>query len=267
MRIKVGRFLLRLAETEEDLRAAQRLRYAVFVEELGAETSPENHAARLEGDAYDSFCEHLILIDEEAPPEDPLDKVVGVYRLLRGSAARKGPGFYSANEFDLSPLDSYPRETLEMGRSCVAKPYRGGSAMQLLWMGLAQYIDMHGIGLLTGSASFHGSDPQAVAGPLSYLHQRKLAPPELRPRAWARHFTPMDILPPDQVDPVAAVKAMPTLIKGYLRAGGLVGDGAYVDHAFNTVDVCFVVETSQIANRYRNFYSRQTPEHLDRLLG
>lgn len=267
MRIKVGRFLLRLAESEEDVRAAQRLRYAVFVEELGAKTSEEGRAARLEIDAYDPFCEHLILIDEEAHPEDPLDKVVGVYRLLRGSEARKGPGFYSANEYDLSVLDSYPREVLEMGRSCVAAAYRGGSAMQLLWIGLSQYIDLHGVGLIAGCASFHGSDPLLLAEPLSYLHQRKLAPPELRPRAWERHYVSMDLLPPEKVDAAAAVKAMPTLIKGYLRTGGLVGDGAYVDRDFNTVDVCFVVETSQMANRYRNFYARQTPEHLDRLLG
>ena len=267
MRIKAGRFLVRLAESDEDLRAAQRLRYTVFVEELGAAASPEAQAARLEADDFDPWCDHLIILDEEAEPVDPLDKVVGVYRLLRGAQARKGPGFYSASEFDLSPLESYPRELLEMGRSCVAKAYRGGSAMQLLWMGLAQYIDEHDIGLLFGCASFHGEDPQAIAEPLSYLHQRKLAPPELRPKAWARHYVSMDLLPPERIDAAAAVKAMPTLIKGYLRAGGLAGDGAYVDRGFNTVDVCFVVETSQIANRYRNFYSRQTPEHLDRLLG
>lgn len=266
MNISAGRFTVRLAESAEDVLAAQRLRYRVFVEEMGADATPEQHAARRETDRFDEVCDHLILFDTETEIADPLDRVVGVYRLLRGSVARQGSGFYTASEYDLGPIEKYPSETLELGRSCVELGYRGGSAMQLLWMGLAQYIYEYKLKLLFGCASFPGTDMQALAKPLSYLHHNHLAPEHLRPRVLEPHYQSMDLLPADAVTRAEAMRAMPALIKGYLRLNGFVGDGAFIDRDFNTVDVCLVMETDRIAARYHQFYAGKEPEELDGVL-
>ncbi len=267
MDIAAGRFRARLAETEQDVHAAQRLRYRVFVEEMGAQAGEAERAARREMDAFDAFCDHLILEDDSRVTDDPLDRVVGVYRLLRRSVARANGGFYTATEFDLSRLEAYPAETLELGRSCVDAKYRGGSAMQLLWMALAQYIDAHDLGLLFGCASFHGTEMAPLAVPLAYLHHNHLAPEDLRARVLPEHYNGLDLLPGEAVDRREAMRAIPALIKGYLRLGGFVGDGAYIDRDFNTVDVCLIMETSRIADRYRKFYTGKTSPAMERILG
>ena len=267
MLVAAGRFRARLADSEQDIEAAQRLRYRVFVEEMGAKASPADRAARRETDAFDAFCDHLILEDESRETRDPRDRVVGVYRLLRGSVARANGGFYTATEFDLAPLENHSSETLELGRSCVDAAYRGGAAMQLLWMALAQYIDLHELGLLFGCASFHGTEMAPLAMPLAYLHHHHLAPEALRARVLPEHYNSLDLLPEEALDRRAAMRAIPALIKGYLRLNGFVGEGAYIDRAFNTVDVCLIMETSRIAERYRKFYSGKTSSAMERVLG
>ena len=268
MRIDAGRFTVRLAETEDDVAAAQRLRYRVFVEEMGATPSPEDAAIRRERDRFDDFFDHLLLIDNNATPEDPMDGVAGVYRLLRGKVAReKGCGFYGDSEYDLTKIRDYPRETVELGRSCVGLDYRGGSAMHLLWTGLGHYVTMHKIEIMFGVASFHGDDPKALALPLSYLHHNHLAPEDLRVRTRDEFFEPMDLIPSEEISKAAAMKEIPTLIKAYIRLGGFVGEGAYVDHDFNTVDVCLLMDTSRMVNRYRDFYQRESRGATARILG
>lgn len=248
-----NRFQVRLAENPSEVRAAQRLRYKVFVEELGAQASPEEHAARLEIDAFDPYFEHLLLIDTAATG-DPLDRVVGVYRLMRGATATKGIGFYGATEYDLSKLQSQDREVLELGRSCIAKDHRGGLGMHKLWDGLGNYVIKHDIGVLFGVASFHNANPEPIAEALSYLHHNHLAPPELRVRA--TQFTAMDRIAGAQIDKARALRQMPSLIKAYIRLGGYVGDGAFVDHDFNTVDVCLLMDTRKMVQKYHKFYTR-----------
>ena len=267
MRIEAGRFTVRLAETEEDVAAAQRLRYRVFVEEMGAAATAEDAALRRERDRFDQFFDHLILIDEEAEHDDPLDYVAGVYRLLRGAVAKEGCGFYGETEYDLTKIKTYPRETVELGRSCVGLDYRGGAAMHLLWTGLGQYVAMHNIEIMFGVASFHGADPEPLAAPLSYLHHNHLAPEDLRVRTRPEHFVPMDLVPEDQIVRAEAMKQIPALIKAYIRLGGFVGEGAYVDHDFNTVDVCLLMDTSRMVNRYRDFYQRESRGATTRILG
>lgn len=257
--ITAGRFTLRLADSEADIAAAQRLRYRVFVEEMGAQASDEEHELRRERDEYDTVCDHLLLFDTFTHIEDPLDQVVGVYRLLLGDRAmgESGPGFYSATEYDLSVFDAYPGRVVELGRSCVAEKYRGGAAMQLLWMGLGQYITNLDIKLLFGCASFHGTNLEPMAHSLSHLHHNHLAPDELRPRTLDPYYESLDLMPATEVDTLKAMRGMPTLIKAYLRLGGMIGDGAYIDHEFRTVDVCVITETDQIAERYKSFYARK----------
>jgi putative hemolysin len=246
---------LRLATTEADLLSAQRLRYRVFVEELGGDGALVDHAQRLERDRFDPFFDHLVLVDDRRDA-DALDQVIGVYRVMRGDQALAGEGFYSAGEYDLSPLEASGRRLLELGRSCVHPDYRGGSAMLHLWTGLADYVRDHGIEILFGVASFPGTDTAALAQPLSYLHSNHLAPPALRVHAKEPNRARMDLLPREAIDRRAAMKQTPALIKAYLRLGGFVGEGAWVDHAFRTTDVCLVMDTARMNERQRDLYAR-----------
>lgn len=248
-------FTLRLAADDRDLRAAQRLRYEVFVAELGGDGPEVDHQARLERDTYDPHYDHLLLIDTRRDAA-ALDDVVGVYRLLSGDRAEAAGGFYCAGEYDLAPLIASGRKLLELGRSCVHRDYRGSTAMFHLWNGLADYVALHGIEVLFGVASFHGTDVQALAQPLSYLHYNHLAPEDLRVRALPEHYTAMDLLPEAEVDRRAAMVETPALIKAYLRLGGFVGEGAFVDHAFNTTDVCLLMDTVRMSERHRTYYNR-----------
>ncbi len=245
------RFEARLASSEDEVRAAQRLRYAVFVEELGGDGALVDHDARIECDAFDPYCEHLLLFDKADG-----DEVVGVYRLMTGAGAARGIGFYSAGEYDLGPLLGSGRSLLELGRSCLHANYRGSAGMFHLWNALAEFVISRGIEVLFGVASFHGTDVEALAQPLSYLHYHHLAPPGLRVRVLPQHFQRMDLLPPEAVDRKAAMTASPALIKAYLRLGGFVGEGAFVDRAFNTTDVCLVMDTAQMNARHRDFYTK-----------
>lgn len=256
MQIDLSRYRVKLAETEAERLGAQRLRYRVFVEEMGARATPEQHAARREWDAFDPHFDHLVLIDEAPGVEDPLDRVVGVYRLMRRTAAQAGIGFYGAGEYDLGPIETAPRDCVELGRSCVATGHRGGPALHLLWSGLADYVLTRDIEILFGVASFPGTDPAPLAEPLAWLHHNHLAPPELRVRARAEHFLAMDALPAEAIDAGRALRAIPPLIKAYLRLGGFVGEGAYIDHGFNTIDVCLVMDTGRMQARHRAFYER-----------
>lgn len=255
MRANAPPFALRLATSPKDIAAAERLRYRVFVEELGGDGPLVDHEARRETDEYDAFFDHMILVD---PARDPatLDHVVGVYRLLRDDMAARMGQFYSEDEYDLTVLRVAGRRLLELGRSCVDPAYRGGSAMVHLWGGLARYVREHGSEVLFGVASFHGTDAGALAAPLSVLHHRHLAPESLRVRARAAQYQPMNLMAEADIDRPAAMRATPALIKAYLRLGGFVGDGAFVDHAFNTTDVCLVMDTALMNRRQSALYTQ-----------
>ena len=241
---------VRLATDPADLEAAHRLRYTVFVEELGGDGPMVDHARRLERDAFDPIFDHLVLVDDRRD-RAARDHVVGVYRLGRGLSGR----FYTDDEFDLRALRGSGRRLLELGRSCVHRDYRGGSATHRLWAGVATYVRRHGVEILFGVASFHGTDADAIAGPLSLLHHGHLAPPSLRVRARPDAFVRMNRLPMRRVDRLASIRAIPSLIKGYLRLGGMVGEGAYLDRAFNTIDVCLVMDTARMSERHRVIYA------------
>jgi len=244
-----------LATSEADLRAAERLRYQVFVEELGGDGDLVDHAGRLERDRFDPFFEHLVLVDDRRD-KSALDHVVGVYRMMSDERADAAGQFYSEDEYDLSVLKSSGRRLLELGRSCVHAEYRGGLGMFQLWNGLAAYVLDRGIEILFGVASFHGTDPASLAHPLSYLHHQHLAPPDLRVRAIGETAQPMDLLPPEAVDRRAAMMGIPSLIKAYLRLGGVVGEGAFIDRPFNTTDVCLVMDTARMNEKSRAIYAR-----------
>jgi L-ornithine Nalpha-acyltransferase len=253
--IKSGPLQVRLAETAADIDAVQALRYRIFYESLGARPLPEMLRRRRDFDRFDNDCDHLLVLDHgNGRGSNP---VVGTYRLLRRAAARRLGGFYSADEYDIAPLVAHEGEILELGRSCVDAAYRQRPAMQLLWNGIAAYVFHYDITLLFGCASLPGTDPDMLATPLSYLHYYHLAPSALRPRALSERYVDMRRLSFGAIDPGRALSALPPLIKGYLRLGGFIGDGAVIDEQFNTTDVCILVKTDLVTAKYSRHYERR----------
>jgi putative hemolysin len=253
--LRLGNLGVRLVETPDEVDAAQALRYRIFYEELGAHPDAATAASRRDADAYDAAADHLLVLDHDLG--EGAAAVVGTYRLIRRPAAAKVGRFYSSSEYDISPLEALPGEILELGRSCVGEGHRTRGTLQLLWQGIAAYVFHHRIEVMFGCASLHGTDPDALAEPLTYLHANHLAPPDLRPRALPDLYVPMRRMDPGEVDAKRVLAEMPPLVKGYLRLGGYVGDGAVVDHQFNTTDVCVVVKTDQVTAKYYKHYERK----------
>jgi putative hemolysin len=246
---------VRMANNAIEIDAAQALRYRIFYDEMGAIPSPRNRKAARDTDPYDEIFDHLIVVDlEQSRIEAPC--VVGAYRLLRGVVANEGAGFYSEGEFDLSQLLTRPGEIMELGRSCIDTAYRKRGAMQLLWRGVADYIFRHDVDIMFGCGSLHGVDPIEARCVLSYLHHYHGAPSHLRSKALAHRHVDMNALQKDAIDPDAIQAELPPLLKGYLRLGAYVGEGAVIDHQFNTIDVCVVLETHKVTAKYLQHFSR-----------
>ena len=255
-----GPLQVRLAASDEDIDAVQALRYRIFYETMGARASSAMARRRRDSDPFDAICDHLMVLDHTRG--SGADAVVGTYRLIRREAARRCGRFYSAAEYDISRIVTYQGQILELGRSCVDPAYRARAVMPLLWSGIAAYVFHHDIELMFGCASLPGIDPHRLAVPLSYLYHHHLAPPELRTRALPERYVDMRRLDPGSFDPERSLSVLPPLIKGYLRLGGFVGDGAVIDYQFNTTDVCIVVKTDLVAQKYSRHYERQSKDAL-----
>ncbi len=251
-----GNLGVRVAVSATDLDAVQALRFRVFYREMGAHADARTADASRDRDAFDQVADHLLVVDH-ALGSGP-QAVVGTYRLIRREAAARIGRFYSADEYDISMLTAYPGRILELGRSCVDADYRGRAAMQLLWRGIAAYVFHYRIDLMFGCASLPGTDPDALAPELTYLSTYHLAPPDLRPRAVPDRYVQMRRMPPEALDPRRVLAQLPPLIKGYLRLGGFVGDGAVIDRQFNTTDVAVVVKTDLVSGKYYRHYERES---------
>jgi putative hemolysin len=258
--IRAGALGVRIAASSDELDALQALRYRVFYEEMGARSDPGTASTGRDQDAFDAVADHLVVVDHSIG--SGAEGIVGTYRLIRREAAASLGGFYSAHEYDIHRIETFSGEILELGRSCVAAAYRGRSAMQLLWRGIAAYVFSHRIDLMFGCASLHGTDPDALASELTYLYHNHLAPPALRPTALPDRYVDMRRANPDAIDPRRALAQLPPLVKGYLRLGGFVGDGAVIDRQFNTTDVAIVVKTDLVTDKYYRHYERQLREAL-----
>jgi len=250
--VQVASLELRVAESAAEIEAAQSLRYRVFYEELNAKPTPEMSALRRDFDSFDPYCDHLIIIDRDKG--QGAAGIIATYRLMRREQARQRGQFYSIDEYDISPLVNYRGGILELGRSCVDPAYRTKAAMNLMWKGIADYILHYKIGVLFGCASFPGTDPQEHKAALSYLYHRHLAPAEYRPRALPGRYVSMNMMPFAEINEKRAFMSLPPLIKGYLRLGGFVGDGAVVDPQFGTVDVSVIVVHDLITDKYFKHY-------------
>jgi len=247
---------VRLAGNNSDVDAAQALRYRIFYDEMGARPTPRCRNMARDFDPYDEICDHLLVIDKEQGDEqNPC--VVGTYRLLRSSVANVSAGFYSEGEFDLRALLMHPGEIMELGRSCIDAPYRSRGAMQLLWRGIAGYVVEHDIQVMFGCGSLHGTDLEEAKRTLAYLHHYHSAPWHLRPRALDHRYVTMETMEKETIDLKRVRTELPPLLKGYLRLGGYVGEGAVIDHQFNTIDVCVVVETQNVTGKYYRHFVKK----------
>lgn len=263
---RIGSLEVRLATAPKDIRRAQRLRYKVFYEEMSAAASGAALLLRRDRDDYDAVCDHLLVLDHDVkvgPFQAARPKVVGTYRLLRQDVAQRHDGFYSAGEYDVGALiDAHPGlRFLELGRSCVLKPYRTKRTVELLWHGIWTYVLRHRIDVMFGCASLEGTDPQRLALPLSFLHHYARASDPWSTSAWPGRSTAVDYLPKDAVDPKAALQTLPPLIKGYVRIGATFGDGAVVDRQFGTTDVLVILPVSAISPRYIDHFGPTADRH------
>jgi len=249
---------VRLSKNKNDIHAAQSLRFKVFYKEMLAHPNTLTRVTRRDRDSYDKICNHMLVIDQSSQTRGvPLigkkrGRVVGTYRLIPQKTAEKNYGFYSQHEYELTHLleKHKDKKFLELGRSCVLKEYRNKSTIELLWQGVWEYINDNSIDVMIGCASFSGTNPKDIALPLSFLYHNSLAPAEWLVNAQPDKFVNMNIIKKEDIDAKEALKALPPLIKGYLRLGAYIGNGAVIDHQFGTTDVFIIMPKKLIEDRF-----------------
>ena len=256
--LRSGNLGVRLARDAAEIDAVQALRYRVFYEEMGAHADEATASSRRDRDEFDAVADHLLVVDHDRG-EGP-ESVIGTYRLIRRHAAAKLGRWYSAAEYDISRILAFDGEVLECGRSCVDAAYRTRGTLQLLWSGIAAYVAHHRIEILFGCASLPGTDLDALADQLTYLATNHMAPEAIRPRALPDRYVEMMRKDPADIDRKRTLVDLPPLVKGYLRLGGFVGDGAVIDPQFNTTDVAVMVKTDLITEKYSKHYQRKIRE-------
>lgn len=229
-----------LARSPSEVAEAQRLRYKVFAEEMGARLSGHD---RRDVDGFDALCDHLLVRDLES------GEVVGTYRILDPHMAAEAGGYYSAGEFDLTRLLHLTPGMVEVGRSCVHADYRNGATIALLWAGLAKYMMTRGYEHLIGCVSISMADGgHNAAAVYARLADKYLSPNEYR--VFPHTPLPLQALSSD-MEP-----AVPPLLKGYLRLGAFVcGEPAW-DPDFNTADLLVMLPIARMAKRYANHFMK-----------
>ena len=254
--------IARLARTDGEVEAAQHLRYKVFYEEFRAEADDEIVRAKRDFDAYDALADHMIVQDSNLG--DGPEAIVGTYRMIRRDVVEKYGRFYTSQEYDIAPMLGDHQNAMELGRSCVLPPYRTRPVMQKLWQGIAGYLMEYNITMMFGCGSLHGTNPDQFAEQLAYLHHYHLAPADIRPRAHDSRYVAMNRHPKDELDGARIFASLPPLFKGYLRVGSMVGDGAVIDYQMKTTDVCIVLPTDVVTERYQRHYERALNQRMPR---
>lgn len=265
---RAGSLEVRLAKKAHEVRSAQRLRYNVFYKEMSAIPATATLLARRDVDAFDTVCDHLNVVDHDWPRLVfglTRPRVVGTYRLLRQEIAEHHGGFYTQSEFDVASLIARHRNLrfLELGRSCVLPPYRNKRTVELLWHGISNYVSQYRLDVLIGCASLEGTNPDKLASQLSFLHHFARAPEQWRASALPSRYVEMDRMPKEALNAKAALRELPPLVKGYLRLGAYIGDGAVIDYQFGTTDVLIVLPMQNITARYRDkFVGAGDPQQI-----
>lgn len=243
------RFVVRLAADADEVAAAQRLRYRIFAEELGAQL--ESGGSGLDIDRYDPYCRHLMVVNADT------GEIVACTRALSDASAAAAGGFYSESEFDLELLRSLPGRVLEIGRTCVAKDYRNGAVIALLWQGIAELITREGFDYLFGCASIDLADGGTAAHRiLQSLRAKHMSPATQR----VRPYCP---LPAADLRVADESGRMPPLLKAYVSLGAKVCGEPYWDRDFNCADVFMLLNVSELNPRYaRHFLGRKSEGNL-----
>ena len=254
---------VRLAANDTEIRQSQCLRYSIFYDEMAAKPDRKTLREKRDIDRFDIHCDHLLVIDRALENELGCGQVVGSYRLLNEQNSKKTNGFYSAAEFNLDSLMRRHKDKkfLEFGRSCVLPPYRNKRTIELLWQGSWAYVRQHKVDIMFGCASFQGCDPDKLAEPLSFLYHHARAQSEWAVKA-SQNGVCMNRIAANRLDMKSALRALPPLIKGYLRLGAIIGEEAVIDHQFGTIDVMIVLPVAQLNPRYVNYYGKNAERHL-----
>jgi putative hemolysin len=250
---RLGTLEVRLARSRDEVKAAQKLRYHVFYEEMSAKPSLLQKVTRRDKDSFDRYCDHLLVVDTSRGGALS-EQIVGTYRLMLPEGAKMAGSYYTEQEFQIAPMIArHPgKRFMELGRSCVLKPYRGKRTVELLWQGIMAYVAQHDVDVLFGCASLAGTDPQMLALPLSFLRNNAAAPEEWQVPAQPHRGVELGDVA--CADPRRALASLPPLLKGYLRIGGYIGGDAVIDEQFGTTDVMVVVPVANINPRYMEYY-------------
>tara|TARA_B100001741_G_scaffold40920_1_gene29205 strand:- start:3136 stop:4011 length:876 start_codon:yes stop_codon:yes gene_type:complete len=240
-------FTIKIAESNFEIKKAQSLRYKIFFKEKKIKKKSFKLLLQRDYDFYDKISDHLIIIDNN---REIRDNVIGTYRLLRGNCAKLYRGFYTEQEFDISNLKKNfsSKDILELGRSCVHPQYRSGIILKLLWQGISNYIKMYKIKILMGCASFHGTNPSKFKDEFSLLYESYRLPEDYDVKSLQSNEISFN----KNINHLTTFNKLPPLIKGYLRAGGMVSENFYIDTEFETIDYCVIMLTEKIVSRYQN---------------
>ena len=240
-------FTIKIAESNFEIKKAQSLRYKIFFKEKKIKKKSFKLLLQRDYDFYDKISDHLIIIDNN---REIRDNVIGTYRLLRGNCAKLYRGFYTEQEFDISNLKKNfsSKDILELGRSCVHPQYRSGIILKLLWQGISNYIKMYKIKILMGCASFHGTNPSKFKDEFSLLYKSYRLPEDYDVKSLQSNEISFN----KNINHSTILNKLPPLIKGYLKAGGMVSENFYIDKEFETIDYCVIMLTEKIVSRYQN---------------
>lgn len=241
--IRTERLLVRQATSHRDIEEALRLRFEVFNVELseGLQKSWENGQ---DIDQYDPLCDHMVVVDSFS------DRIVGTYRLLPGSRVEGGVGYYSETEFEMSAFRALCGNKLELGRACVHRDFRGSTVLNLMWAGIAQYVELHDIHYLFGCGSIHSINPKTISAIHAYL-QRHMTDKRLR-------VTPLKRVPGfkhvDSFDKQEISGKIPPLLLAYLRLGAQIAGEPALDEQFGVTDFLVVLERLKLVERFNKRY-------------
>ena len=240
-------FTIKIAESNFEIKKAQSLRYKIFFKEKNIKRKNLKSLLQRDYDFYDKISDHLIIIDNN---REIRDNVIGTYRLLRGNCAKLYRGFYTEQEFDISNLKKNfsSKDILELGRSCVHPQYRSGIILKLLWQGISNYIKMYKIKILMGCASFHGTNPSKFKDEFSLLYESYRLPEDYDVKSLQSNEISFN----KNINHLTTFNKLPPLIKGYLKAGGMVSENFYIDKEFETIDYCVIILIEKIVSRYQN---------------
>jgi putative hemolysin len=246
---EVGRYRLRLAETAEDREAACRLRFRVFNLELG-EGLESSYETGLDTDPFDRFCEHLLVEDKQQ--ENASRTIVGTYRMQSGITAALNLGYYSDQEFDLSPYESLRPESLELGRASINREHRTPEVLTLLWRGIAQYATDQGLRYLIGCSSLTSRNPAEGWDLYRQLENYRIAP-ESSTHPTSAYECPMESTPRVDADNMTVVSVkIPKLLKTYLAIGARIAAPPAWDRAFGTIDFLTILDLKLLSSAARN---------------